>query len=84
MKVYNTFPKVQALQDLAHLSTKMKMGNSNLHQINPKNLNPMHVQHNMVAPQGHAMAENQASDNPEEFLSKMKNAKLSRIKGIAF
>lgn len=97
MKISTSFPKIEALRDLSKLSARMKMpgGNSSFQQVKPENTNEYHLRHNLnneqphvqqnaIAPSGHAMAEQDASKNPEEFMSKMKNSRLNRIKGIAF
>ena len=87
MKAFTSYPKIQALHDLAKLSTQMKTGNQGeFKQINPEQTQQptFHLEHNLTQPQGHATAEADASNNKEAFLSKMKNARLSRVKGIAF
>lgn len=86
MKPFTSYPKIQALHDLAHLSSQMKSGQpGQFKQINPEQTQPnFHIQHNLLPAQGHATAELDASNNKEAFLSKMKNSRLNRIKGIAF
>lgn len=100
MNAFTRSPKIQALHDLARLSTQMKSGNSGEF----KSADPMDTGHNpqssMIAkmpqpsqhsitpqlntPIGHATAESDASSNPEAFASKMKNSRLNRVRGVAF
>lgn len=77
------YPKIQALQQLAHLSASMHMPGQHegvaLHQINPD-----HIQTNMLPVAGVATAEQHASQNPERFLATMKNANIKKNRGVAF
>lgn len=81
------YPKIQALQNLAHMSAQMHMPNGQeFHQPQPMNhiqpVAPIHI--GPVAPVGHAMAEQNASANPEKFLSVMKNMSIKKNSGVAY